>query len=265
MQKTRPKRPKRKRKWTPTKVRYLEDNVAHMSYSAVAAHVNMSPGAVRRKAIQLGIQRDYCIGYVKDEFGDYWQWQYTRQRWTDKEKKFLHANHDKFLVVELAQILQRKYNSVYQQLRVMGYTPLTTKDWRVVFIRYVKGMYVDRDDPVLVDMLEKAAFRLNYRPMTLHGYESERWAFGGVRLWALMELYPTFPTILLTKMFETSNSGLWRVIHRYEMDKRLPLPHHPAVHYQVLAARLGEDPHQLRLQIGRAALGRGRRFPGDLT
>lgn len=141
---------KKRRKWTPTKLRYLEKYVPHMSYTDIADRINMPPSSVRAKAIQLGIQRDHCVGYYKDEFGDYYQWNYKRQKWTEEDKQYLRKNHNKFLVVELARILNRKYNSVYQQLRVMGYTPLTTKDWRVVFDRYLKEVYLDRANPLLL-------------------------------------------------------------------------------------------------------------------
>lgn len=246
--------PKRKRrKWTSTKLSYLEEHVSHMTYTDIAERINMPPSSVRSKAIQLGIQRDHCIGYYKDEYGDYYQWEYKRQKWTEKDKQYLQKNHNKYLVVELARILNRKYNSVYQQLRVMGYTPLTTKDWRVVFNRYLTDLYMDRNNPVLLEMLKQGITQVGYRS---YRYIPDLWELGSIRVWVLKELFPTLPTMILTKIFGVSNSTLWRVIRKYGVNKHLPIPHNPTDHYKSLACRLDTDPEQLRIKIGKAALDR---------
>ncbi len=243
---------KKRRKWTPTKLRYLEKYVPHMSYTDIADRINMPPSSIRAKAIQLGIQRDYCVGYYKDEFGDYYQWNYKRQKWTDEDRQYLRKNHNKFLVVELARILNRKYNSVYQQLRVMGYTPLTAKNWRVVFDRYLKELYVDRTNPLLLGMLKQGITRAGYRSSR---YQSDLWELGGIQVWVLKELFPTLSTMILTKIFGVSNSTLWRIIRKYGINDHLPLPYNPIDHYKDLATRLDTDPAQLRIKMGKAALG----------
>lgn len=61
--------------------------------------------------------------------------------------------------------------------------------------------------------------------------------------------------MILTKIFGVSNSTLWRVIRKYGVNEHLPLPHNPKDHYKNLAIRLDTDPEQLRIKIGKAALG----------
>jgi hypothetical protein len=119
-----PIRKKRKRPWTARQISYLEKHVRNTSYTDIAWHLNRHPSSVRQKAIQLGIHRDYCVGYVRDEFGFGYIWHYKRKKWTEAERDFLRANHQRMTVVAIAAHLERRYNSVYQQLRVMGLTRL---------------------------------------------------------------------------------------------------------------------------------------------
>ena len=127
----RPKREKRKRPWTARQIAYLKENVSRTTYTEIAYHLNRHPSSVRFKAIQLGIHRDYCVGYVRDEDGLVGSiWFYQRKKWTEEERAFLRANHKKMTVVAIAKHLDRRYNSVYQQLRVMGLTRLRTNKRR---------------------------------------------------------------------------------------------------------------------------------------
>ena len=148
-QSTTPKRKRRRRPWTERQIDYLKKHVRNSTYADIALHLNRHPSSVRYKAIQLGIHRDYCIWYVRDEFGFGTTWHYKQKKWTPEERQFLQQNHKKYLAVEIAKKLQRSYNSVYQQLKVMGLRPLTTYNWAVVLARYQKEEYIDRQNPHL--------------------------------------------------------------------------------------------------------------------